>query len=117
MSNIVGRGSKTTKEVTMKFFRVIFEVLSKNSSKKYAFVALKNMQKRLAKEFKFFKLIKIGGGKIVVHDAINSIGARNIKNLFIKIIDLLGPDFLKLLIREKMDSEDIKFLNRIGVRV
>ena len=47
---------------------------------------------------------------------INSIDTKSIRVLFIKVIDILGPNLLKMVIRERLDSEDIKYLNRIGVR-
>ena len=107
---------KTTKEVAIDFFRVILSVMAKNSSKSYALIVLKNIQKTLIKDFKFFKLVKVSDSTIKVDDMINSIDTKSIRALFIKVIDILGPNLLKLVIKERLDSEDIKYLNRIGVR-
>ena len=55
---------KTTKEVTIDFFRVILSVMAKNSSKSYALIVLKNIQKQLIREFSFFKLVKVSDSSI-----------------------------------------------------
>ena len=107
---------KTTKDVTVSFFRVVLEVISINSSRNYGMVVLRNIQKRLIKRFPFFKLIKISGSTVKVDGMINSVDTKKIKALFVSIIEIIGPNLLKLLIKEKLDIEDLKFLNKIGVR-
>ena len=108
---------KTTKEVTRDFFKVVLSVIAKNSSKGYAIVVLKNIQKLLIKDFKFFKLINVSSSSIKVDDMINSIDTKSIRTLLIKVIDILGPNLLKMVLKERLDSEDIKYLNRMGVRL
>ena len=107
---------KTTKDVTVSFFKVVLEVISVNSSRSYGLVVLKNIQKRLVRDFPFFKLIKIGTSTVKVDIMINSVSTKKIKSLFISIIDMIGPGLLKILMKEKLDIEDLKYLNRIGVR-
>ena len=107
---------KTTKDVTVSFFKVVLEVIARNSSKSYGMVVLKNIQKKLIKEFPFLNLIKIKDSTIKVDGMINSIDTKNIKALFVCIIEIIGPNLLKLLIKEKLDMEDLRYLNRIGVR-
>ena len=107
---------KTTKEVTIDFFKVILIVISRNSSKSYGLVVLKNIQKMLLKDFPFFKLIKISDSTVKVDSMINFIDTKKISTLFIRIINILGPNLLKLFIRERLDIEDLKYLNKIGVK-
>lgn len=107
---------KTTKEVTTDFLNVILEVISRNSSKNYGLVALKRIQKTLSREFPFFRLVKIDDNKIKVESIINSVDTKKIRLLFVRTIEMLGPNLLKLLIKERLDAEDIKYLNKIGVK-
>ena len=70
---------KTTKDVTVSFFKVVLEVIARNSSKSYGMVVLKNIQKKLIKEFPFLNLIKIK----------NSVDTKNIKALFVLKSDII----------------------------
>ena len=69
------------------------------------------------KEFPFFKLIKINGSTVKVDGMINSIDTKKIKALFVTIIEITGPNLLKLLIKEKLGTEDLNYLNGIGIRL
>lgn len=108
---------KTTQEVVQDFFNSILEVIAKNSSKSYGLVVFKNMKNDLVKNFTFLKYMKISNSTIKIDSKINSVYASKIKNLFNTVMNILGPNILKLLIKERMDPEDIEYLNRIGVRL
>ncbi len=107
---------KTAKDVTVSFFKVVLEVTSINSSRSYGLVVLKSIQKRLIRDFPFFNLINIDERAVKVDGMINSIHTKKIKDLFISIIEIIGPSLLNRLIKEKLDIEDLRYLNRIGVR-
>jgi len=108
---------KTTQEVVKDFFKSILVVITKNSSKSYGLVVFKNMKNRLIKDFSFLNLIKISNSTINIDSKINSVGTSKIRELFNKVMDIIGPDILKLLIKERLDSEDLIYLNKIGVRL
>ena len=107
---------KTIQEVTKDFFNTLLFVIAKNSSKSYGLVALRNIKKSLNNEFPFVELIKISDSTIKIDRMMNSIDSKKIKRLFTKTINILGPNFLKLIMRDKLDEEDIKYLNKIGVK-
>ena len=107
---------KTLQDVTKDFFKSILVVISKNSSKSYGILVLNNLRKRIINDFPIFNLIEFKNSHIEIDTKIKSADTRDISKLFNKIIDTLGPDILKLFIKEYLDSSDIKYLNKIGVR-
>lgn len=108
---------KTTQEVVKDFLNSILVVIAKNSSKSYGLVIFQHMKKRLIKDFSFLNLIKISNSTIKIDSKVNFVDTAEIRDLFNKIMDILGPDILKLLIKERLDSEDLRYLNKIGVRL
>lgn len=107
---------KTTQDVVKDFLKSILVVIIKNSSKNYGLVIFQNMKKRLISDFPFLSLIKITDNTVKIDSRINTIDTKEIKKIFIEIMNIIGPDILKLLIKEQLDSEDMKYLNQIGVR-
>lgn len=107
---------KTTQEFVTDLFKSILAVIAENSSKKYGLVAFNHTKKNLIKDFPFFNLITITDSSIKIDRRINSVDTKEIKKIFEKIIGILGPDVLKLLIREQLDEEDLKYITQIGVR-
>ena len=107
---------KKTQEATKDFLNSIMAVIAKNSSKNYGMLVFKNMKNRLAKDFPFLSFIKVGDKDIEIDSRINSINIHKIRELFNRIIGILGPNILKLLIRDQLDYEDLKYMGKIGVR-
>jgi hypothetical protein len=105
---------KGNKEVLTSFFEGILNFISSNSSKSYSIVTIKNLQKSLSKDFPFVKLVRFNG-KVRIDTKIDSINPEQVGGLLNKIIEVLGPDILRMFIREKMDPEDLKYLSKIGV--
>lgn len=108
---------KTSQEVIKDFFNSILVVIAKNSSESYGLVIFKNMKNRLIKDFPFLNFMKISNSTIKIDSKINSVDTAKIREFFNRVMDILGPNILKLLIKERLDSEDIKYLNKIGVRL
>ena len=108
---------KTTQDVAKDFFDGILDIIVRNSSKSYGLLVLNNTKKKLAREFPFLKFIKIVDTTVKIDKAINFVDAKKFGKLFIRIIGMLGPDILQLLIKEELDPEDVKYLNKIGVRL
>jgi len=107
---------KTVDDVTKDFLKSILVAISKNSSKSYGIFILKNLKKRLIKDYPLFKLIKFNNSNIEIDAKILTANTNDISKLLNKIINMLGPDILKLFIKDHLDNYDIKYLNSIGVR-
>ena len=108
---------KATQEVLNDFFGSILDVIARNSSKKYGLVIFQNMKKKLRRDFSFLNKIKIGGNEVHIDKSINNVDKKKIRALLKKIIEILGTDVLKLLVKEQLGREDIEYLNQIGVRL
>ena len=107
---------KTPQDVIKDFFQSILSVISKNSSKSYGLIILKDIKKKFTNDFPILRNIKITDITIKVDKSIKLSDTKEIVELFNKIIDSLGPDLLKLFIRQQLDREDISYLERIGVK-
>ena len=108
--------NKTIKEVAADFFRVIINGIAKNSSKGYALIVIHGIKKSLAKEFPFVRLVHTTENSIDVDDKINSVDPHKVGKLFVRIINLLGPNLLKLLIKKELDQGNLEYLNKMGVK-
>ncbi|MEK6808749.1 MAG: hypothetical protein AABY14_03625 [Nanoarchaeota archaeon] len=108
--------SITNKNVTANFFSVIIDVLSKNTSKNYSLLVITNMKKTLSGEHRVLEYVDFQNGKVRIGDKINGVQNKKLGGLFIKIIDLLGPNLLKVMIKDELDPETVKYLEKLGVR-
>lgn len=108
---------KTTQDVIKDFYKSILVVITRNSSKNYGLIIFQHMEKKLIKDFPFLDLIKISDHNVKIDSKINNIDTKEIRKIFTKIMEILGPDILKLLIKEHLDSEDMRYLNQIGVKL
>ena len=108
---------KTSQDVMKDFFQCVLEVISKNSSKNYGLIIFSDIKKKLAGNFPLLNLVEFTGSSITVHKSANPVNPKEMVKLFNKIIDTLGPDILKLFIKQQMDSEDIAYLKKIGVKL
>lgn len=108
---------RTSKEVTEDFFEALLAVLAKNTSKNYGLIVFKNIKKQLIKEFPFFSLVNISDSTIKIERMINSIEIHELGMLLERIIEILGPDILKFLLKENLDKQDVIYLHKIGVKI
>lgn len=106
---------KTNQDLTKDFFDVVLDVISRSSSKSYGLLVLKNLKRTLSKDFPFLRFIKINA-TVKIDNMVNSIDEKRIGKLFSRIINMLGPDLSKLLVKGELDQEGIKYLNKIGAR-
>ena len=112
----ISKMSITNKNVTANFFSVIIDVLSKNTSKNYSLLVITNMKKTLSGEHRVLEYVDFQNGKVRIGDKINGVQNKKLGGLFIKIIDLLGPNLLKVMIKDELDPETVKYLEKLGVR-
>ena len=108
---------KTTQEVARDFFNVILEVMSKNSSRNYALLAIGNIKKKYGKKFPFLKHINVTKSSVRIDSSINSVDTHEIAEIFEDLIRDLGPNILRMLLKEKLDRGDKSFLQKIGVYI
>ena len=98
------------------FFKAIINVMSKNTSVNYSALVLNNLKERLIKDFKFSEAIHIKGNLIKVDIAINSIDGKRVGKFLAKVVDLIGPNFLMVLLAKKLSTKDIQYLEKLGLK-
>ncbi len=108
---------KTTREVAENFFNVIFNVLASNSSKSYSRLIMDSIKAKLVKDFPFIASVSFTDSAVKVGEEINRAEKKKAGMLFGSVIELLGPDLLKLLIKEQLDIEDLNYLSSLGVKI
>tara|TARA_Y100000310_G_C20658864_1_gene803552 strand:+ start:927 stop:1256 length:330 start_codon:yes stop_codon:yes gene_type:complete len=106
---------KTTQQVARDFFKVIFEVLVNNSSRKYGLVVVSNIKEKFIKKYPFLKYLIVTKSSIKIEKGINSVETHEIGKAIEAIINMLGPNLLRLLLKERLDKGDKSFLHNVGV--
>jgi len=108
-------GNLTNQIVTKAFFEATRDIIAKNTSSHYSEIAMNGIRDKLDEEFKFLKNIHIKEKSIDVDESINSVGEKELKKFFTTIVDLIGPDYLKILLTKKLDPEEILYLENLGL--
>ena len=102
--------------VTKNFFEVVLDIIAENTSTNYSIIAVNGIKERLSKQFKFLRNVHIKNSIIEVSDNINSVGKNELKKFFIKAINMMGPNYLKVLLSKRLDQKDLVYLEDIGIR-
>ena len=102
--------------VTKKFFEVVLDIIAENTSTNYSIVAMNGIKEQLSKQFKFLRNVHIRKSTIEVSGNINSVGKNELKRFFIKAINMMGPNYLKVLLSRRLDQKDLVYLENIGIR-
>jgi len=106
----------TNQTVIRDFFKATIDIIAENTSRNYSVLAINGLKEQLEKEFKFSKNVHITGGSIKVDEAINSVGVKELNKFFTKIVDFIGPNYLKMLLTQKLTPTDVKYLENIGLK-
>lgn len=106
----------TNEIIVRNFLKAILDIIAENTSFNYSRIAINGIKNQLSKEFKFLKNINIKGKSIRVNTNINSIDKSELRKFFIIIIDMIGPNYLKVLLSRKLNQKDIMYLEGIGIR-
>ena len=107
---------KSKSEVFEDFLKSVLTVISKNSSQSYSIVIMNKLKEELAGEFPFLKWVELKGSTVQMDHRMDKVDTSEMGRLLNKIIDVLGPNMLRFFIKEQLDSEDIKYLNAMGVK-
>ena len=108
---------KTSQDVITGFFRCVLGVISKNSSKNYGIIIFADIKKKLVGDFPLLNQVEFIGSSVTIRKGTKNINPKEMVDLFNKIIETLGPDILKLSIKQQMDAEDIIYLKKLGVKL
>ena len=103
--------------VTKNFFQVTKEIIAENTSPDYGLLAVREFKEKLGKEFKFLDDVYINKKSIKVSMDMDSVGKNELKRFFTKAINMIGPNYLKILLSERLNGRDLFFLEGIGVRL
>lgn len=106
----------TNQIVTKDFFKATMDIIAENTSFNYSALAINGIKRQLGKEFKFLKNIRIKGRSVDVDKSINSVGRNELRKFFTEVIDLIGPNYLKMLLAQKLNSKELDYLEDLGVR-
>jgi len=106
----------TTKEVTTKFFNAILQLMSEATSDEYAIVALRNVKKKLKKDFPLLKYIDVAD-PTDVDPLINKVDTVRLGKLLGIIIDTVGSDIVKRNLAQQLNKDDLLYLSKLGVRL
>lgn len=106
----------TNQIVTKAFFEATRDIIAKNTSSHYSELAMNGLRDKLDEEFKFLKNVHIKGKSIEVDKSINSVGEKELKKFFMTIVDLVGPDYLKILLAQRLDPEELQYLENLGLK-
>ena len=106
----------TSQLVTKNFFEAVLDIIAENTSTNYSLIAVNGIKERLSKQFKFLRDVHLKKSIIEVSDNINSVGKNELKGFFIKSINMMGPNYLKVLLSRRLDQKDLVYLEDIGIR-
>ena len=106
----------TNQIVTKDFFEKTIKIIAWNTSFSYSVIALKGIKKQLSNKFKFSKNINIKGRTVDVDKAIDKVGKKELRKLFTKVIDMMGPNYSKMLLAQRLNPKSLIYLENIGLR-
>ena len=106
----------TNQVVTKAFFRATRDIIAENTSPHYSVFAMNGIREQLCKEFKFLKNIHIEVKSVEVDESINSVDGKKLKKFFIKVIDLMGPNYLKMLLAQRLGQKELLHLENLGIK-
>lgn len=106
----------TNQLVTKDFFTATMNVIAENTSLNYSALAINGIKEQLSNDFKFSKGIRIKGHSVEVDSSINSVSKNELKKFFGKIVNLIGPNYLKILLAQRLNTKALEYLEYIGIR-
>jgi len=106
----------TNQDVTKAFFEATGDIIAENTSSTYSKLAMNGIRQQLSKEFKFLKNIHIKGRTVDVDKSINSVGKNELKRFFAKIVNMMGPNYLKMLLSQRLSPEELQYLENLGLK-
>jgi len=108
-------GSLTNQIITKDFLNATMDIIAENTSFKFSAIALNGIKGQLGKEFKFVKNIHIKEKSIEVDMGINYIKGNELKKFFNRTINMIGPNYLKLLLAKKLKENEVAYLENLGL--
>lgn len=106
----------TNQIATKDFFEKTINIIAQNTSFSYSTIVLNDINEELSKDFKFLKDIHIKGKLVEVDKTINNIGKNELRNFLRKMIDMMGPNYLKILLAQKLNPKSLSYLEKLGLR-
>ena len=106
----------TNQIVTKDFFEKTINIIAQNTSFSYSTIALNSIKGQISNKFKFSKNINIKGRSVEVNKAIDNVGKKELRKFFTKVIDMIGPNYLKMLLAQRLDPRSLIYLENIGLR-
>ena len=106
----------TNRIVTKDFFEKTINIIAQNTSFSYSTIALNGIKEQLSNEFKFSKNIRIKGRSVEVNKAIDNVGKKELRKFFTKVINMAGPNYLKMLLAKRLEPKSLTYLENLGLR-
>ena len=105
----------TNQLVTKDFFIATINIIAENTSFSYSAIAINGIKEQLSDDFKFSKSIHIKGHSVEVDNNINSVSKNELKKFFKKIVNLIGPNYLKILLAQRLNPRALSYLEDMGI--
>ena len=106
----------TNQIVTINFLKTTMDIIAENTSRSYSAVVIDGIKEQLKEKFKFSKSIRIKGKSVEVNKAIDNVGKKELRKFFTKVIDMIGPNYLKMLLAQKLNPKSLIYLEDLGLR-
>ena len=106
----------TNQIVTINFFKTAMDIIAENTSRSYSAVVIAGVKEQLGEEFKFSKSIRIKGKLVEVDKTINNVDRKKLRNFYRKVIGMIGPNYLKILLAQKLNPKSLTYLENLGLR-
>ena len=106
----------TNRIVTKDFFEKTINIIAQNTSFSYSAIALNGIKGQLSNKFKFSKNINIKGRTVEVNKAIDNVSKTELRKFFAKVIDMVGPNYIKMLLAQRLNPKSLIYLENIGLR-
>jgi|SRR3989338_3390117 len=106
----------TNQLVTKDFFIATMNIIAENTSFNYSTLAINGIKEQLSEDFKFSKSIRINGKSVEVDRSINSVSKNELKKFLKKIVNLIGPNYLKILLAQRLNIRSLGYLEGLGIK-
>lgn len=106
----------TNQIVTTNFLKTTMDIIAENTSRSYSAIVVDGIKEQLKGEFKFSKSIRIKGKLVEVDKTINNVERKKLRNFYRKVIDMIGSNYLKILLAQKLNPKSLTYLENLGLR-
>ncbi|MBW2976460.1 hypothetical protein KY347_03365 [Candidatus Woesearchaeota archaeon] len=106
----------TNRVIIKNFLEAARDIIAENTSFNYSVLAINGIKEQLSGEFKFLKKVYLRKGFVDVGPSINDINRKELKKFLVKAVERMGPDYLKVLLTQRLAPKELAYLETLGMR-